>query len=507
MLPTSAALRTALCDDAATGLEALHQMPLLALKQIISEMTNSDAECVLQTLAEISTAGSEEDCYQITLPSVEKLTCATLGHLSKARATLLLYVDATRDAGSQIGDQVAAAAQTIVGLIQCVEEMPASERRRLCVALNKHDTALLCQSVGSGHAEQLAPLLRLSDTVLSQMLDMVVPQDRLKANENIASPEVRTAAFGGVFFLLPLIGELPIAEAARSLPDADSLNPEAIIRWVLLVKCFGRTCARAIARDPLIQELAGLPPSFLSRELLLRWQRKITVKQIEELLGNVIRWRWNNQTVGGRICVLAQIYTNGQRLVVMLDASRGCWVFLVCLSGSEDRLLARALQRLPFSPELVLCQKAYGPIVREVLPETITVDLHDLTALEQIDHAGEARSVLTGLPRLHEQISYFSLPKEFRVSSRLDRALSVIAQGLLRDFAWRLPGFAWSQPAYLSENFLDCRATVEEEAERRVIRLGRPPLDLLLNMTGLNRRQYELSWLEGQRFELYPEHM
>jgi len=37
------------------------------------------------------------------------------------------------------------------------------------------------------------------------------------------------------------------------------------------------------------------------------------------------------------------------------------------------------------------------------------------------------------------------------------------------------------------------------------VRLGRPPLHLILTMTGMLRKVYRLSWLDDRPFALFPE--
>jgi hypothetical protein len=74
---------------------------------------------------------------------------------------------------------------------------------------------------------------------------------------------------------------------------------------------------------------------------------------------------------------------------------------------------------------------------------------------------------------------------------------------VLRNFAWKLPGFALSSLPHLFANFLDCSAAVEA-SELCVVRLGRAPLHLILGMAGLNRRSYQLSWME-RPCAVFPE--
>jgi hypothetical protein len=89
-------------------------------------------------------------------------------------------------------------------------------------------------------------------------------------------------------------------------------------------------------------------------------------------------------------------------------------------------------------------------------------------------------------------------------SGGADSVFARAAVELMRRFAQRLPGFAASSPASLYENFLDARASLEVDGERRVVRLGRPPIHAVLAMTRMPRARFSVSWLEGH-FELYGE--
>jgi hypothetical protein len=102
-------------------------------------------------------------------------------------------------------------------------------------------------------------------------------------------------------------------------------------------------------------------------------------------------------------------------------------------------------------------------------------------------------------------LSYLALPGSLECSPALDLALSVAAQNLLRNFAWRLPGFAESNLPYLSNNFLDFSASLEEELTRRIVRLSSPPLRLVLGITGMMRQSYRLSWLDERPLALFEE--
>ncbi|HYJ46473.1 MAG TPA: hypothetical protein VEV81_07650, partial [Pyrinomonadaceae bacterium] len=113
--------------------------------------------------------------------------------------------------------------------------------------------------------------------------------------------------------------------------------------------------------------------------------------------------------------------------------------------------------------------------------------------------------ILARLDKLREDLSHLTLPESLGLSRALDRALSVVAQHLYRAFSWRLPGFAESSLPYLASNFLDFSGSLEEEPTRRVVRVSRPPLHLVLALTGMMRQTYRLSWLDERPLMLFPE--
>lgn len=105
----------------------------------------------------------------------------------------------------------------------------------------------------------------------------------------------------------------------------------------------------------------------------------------------------------------------------------------------------------------------------------------------------------------------FTLPPSFDLGALWDemsgderQALQDAADRTLIGFAHRLPGFASSSRDFLLANVLDVCASIERQPGRLVVRLGRPPLHVMLSITGLNRRRYELPWLIGVPIEIFP---
>ena len=131
------------------------------------------------------------------------------------------------------------------------------------------------------------------------------------------------------------------------------------------------------------------------------------------------------------------------------------------------------------------------------------IDLSDPpTEPAEIDKR-DVGAIVARLDKLSDELEFLRPPASFKIARPLDLALSIAAEHLLRGLAWRLPGFAGSNLPYLSHNFLEFAASVEEEPTRRVVRLARPPLHLILNMTGMIRQSYRLSWLDERPFALF----
>jgi hypothetical protein len=130
---------------------------------------------------------------------------------------------------------------------------------------------------------------------------------------------------------------------------------------------------------------------------------------------------------------------------------------------------------------------------------------HVQNALRILDDWQRSRVRVTAVNKISYDESYLVLPEPLKFWSDLDDALSLTAQDLLRSFAWRLPGFAESDLPYLSSNFLDFPASVEEEPTRRVVRLSGPPLRLVLGISGMTRQTYRLSWLDERPLTLFEE--
>ena len=129
-----------------------------------------------------------------------------------------------------------------------------------------------------------------------------------------------------------------------------------------------------------------------------------------------------------------------------------------------------------------------------------------LAALGQARRRHLARAFRHGTPRGHgaaADLDYLALPRTTGIDPTWQRVLTFGAQRVMRGFAARLPGFGRSRNGYLHRNFLDFGATLDYEPARIVVWLGRPPLHLMLGLTGASRGSMLFDWLDARPLALF----
>jgi hypothetical protein len=124
-----------------------------------------------------------------------------------------------------------------------------------------------------------------------------------------------------------------------------------------------------------------------------------------------------------------------------------------------------------------------GPARRRSLDESIAADAEVPTTLTRSDRA------------------WLALPG---IGAPWSATLARAARLVLRHFAHRLPGFAESGAEHLWRNFLSFDATIEHEDARIVVRCGRPPLHLVLTLTGMTRGLLAGHDADGRSIFLFP---
>jgi len=247
----------------------------------------------------------------------------------------------------------------------------------------------------------------------------------------------------------------------------------------------------------------------LSPVTVAQWQRRISQEHLAMFMQTISTWQRERDAVEGQTLVLSRATLPGSSVAVLLDGSRGTW--LAAKSYQRNRL-ERLVERLhgqllqyDQAETVLLSTEMFVEVLRSAYPSLHIEALHSDVTIQKVEEDQALKEVLMRLDKLTPELSYLSMPSAFHLSRLVDLALSVVAQGIMRLFAWRLPGFARSSLPYLYSNFLDIPGSLEDEPTRRVVRVGEAPLNFILNLAGMNRSTYRISWLDERPFALFRE--
>lgn len=148
---------------------------------------------------------------------------------------------------------------------------------------------------------------------------------------------------------------------------------------------------------------------------------------------------------------------------------------------------------------LVLSAAAGGPVLQDPFWRLVLGVPTRLATADLADWLAAAPALRRSGPAIPAAPSGAALPRGLgRPATR--RSVAGLAAAVLSRFAARLPGFAGASPAFLRSNLLGAGATVRQLEGDLHIRLERPPLDVLLSMTGAADR--ELGLPDGRRVRL-----
>jgi hypothetical protein len=473
MLPVSAALRTALGDDLATGRTALCLLAQGDLRKVVNSLTAQDARRVLERLAEADAAAEELSCREEVARAIPKHAGVLTQLGNEWQQALYLFIAASRAhnelGGGPLKDAALAAVRLAEGL-----PMGFADNQQMEAALTRQEAASL---------------------------------SRTDSGAQVAPP--RSTAFGGIFLLLPQLDELPLPEATRGWPNTDEAAAISLVRWLVLLKCCGRENSERAFYDPLLRDLLLIPPT-LSPQALRTWQARLKPEHLQSFFAALCEWQWSRGAIEGKAQLLAVAPRSGASApLVLIDAARGLWLRIGRHSERKPQKfiysLDSSLAMLVEEAGLLYSDASLVALLRENFPHLNVIDLshHAMVPVEAEKRGIDA--IVARLDKLRDDLEFLRLPGRWKIARPLDRALSIAAQHLLRGMTWRLPGFAGSNLPYLSRNFLEFAASIEEDDTRHVVRVGRPPLHLILNMTGITRQTYRLSWLDQRPFALFQQ--
>ncbi len=492
MLATSSALRTAICDQSEPGREALLSLSTAQLPDVLRALSCQDADLVLDQLATMVAAGDEASCCDLAWRAWQSLTPRAFDQLDRSQWALLLYLTASRD-GGELGLNLKRAALSLLCLGDRLASDSAAQREQLIRALTNGKLAEFYRTAKSD-AEVLSPLLRCSPDWLREVSESI-NQPSGPADDTTVR---RYTPFGGAFLLLPSIDELPLVEACRAFAHSDEAAAVSLVRFLLLIKCCGQRNAQRTFSDPLLRDLLCISPG-VSTESIREWQSRIAIADVQLFLDTLLEWQRNRGSFSRHEQILFRAEVEGP--IVLIDATRGLWAMAdKCESDELIGALRVPLAHLERNGGVLLSDPSLLTELCAAFPS-----LRILSLTEAESEAEQVRDVLARRDKIPHELAHLALPDSFQVATHLDLALSLAAQHLMRAFAWQLPGCAQANLLYLWTNFLDFPASVEEEPERRVVGMGRPPLHLVLGFTGCMRQSYHLSWLGDRPFTLFEE--
>ena len=502
-LPLHAALREALCREPIEGEAALRQLAVDGrIEKVLSTLTEPDCRAVLEAFCR------EERESNPTEPPATRLQSAWRSWqraplnagvpVATHHTALKLYL-AMRDDGVA---SCPALPQTLQALLSLIGWMGSPQAGLFLAALQRADSAALFQLSRGDDPDSLAALLRHdSGSVLEIAEQLGRARGSPTSEKESTETRRRFTPFGGVFYLLPRLSELGLEECAAALPFLDETTPEALARFLVLLKCLGAKRAPRAFFDPVLRELAGVP-SDLSAETVRAWGSSVTNQVARDFQ---VRWAagcWQRGLIDGRWLCLRSARRG--RLLLLSAGERDLYLQV----GTSAHELVEMLQGQPLATahvEGVLCD----PSLVRTLPATIVgCAVRDWNSSEGAGSSSTDAARATCLKHAaspDNELNYFNLPSLLRGARALDLALTVAARAMLRNFAWRLPGFAWSGAEYLFTNFLNVSATIQSETGHWLARLGKPPLQIVLAMTGAAQGACRIPWLSEQEIQLISE--
>lgn len=517
LLARSAQIRTALVRDAPLGAAALVLMPAADVALVVAQLSATDARRVLDAIAP-GADGSDADAAATALLETHRALDTWPSRADEERWALRLVVASLALRPRAKTGAMAHVARAMAGLSQIAAEQPARMAvvRRLLADGNASGLRLV---LGDGDAERLAPLARVGrptvQAISERIADSVAPRapaEREAEDESVWMP------IAAPLMLAPFAAALPLDEATRDWPGigggdeppARSASPPSLVRLLALATACGGERATRVVADPTARRLAGVGDA-VSTDQLRAWLASLGPSHAADLEQTVGHWRARSGSLSSGPWLLADATdhdgTAAVARLVLLDCTRGYWIAL--RDNDESRSGDGAALRHWLDPPAAGARRqliVLTPDMARIAGETVSgVDVRLASDLVLGDRGSDPiATTLAGCDRLAGELDWLALPAALGVPRPLELALAVVAQGLLRDLSGRLPGFARASLPHLWVNFLAVGAQIEHAPQRLIARLARPPLAMVMAMTGIMRSTYGLPWLRATQISLFP---
>jgi hypothetical protein len=491
-LPLSAAIRETICREPATGEIALQQLAANGrLDGVLRAMNETDCRSALTALCG---AGRADEPWEITPDylrvALREWKQTPAEYTLPNRGALRLYI-ALRKALAPVQLPVALVS-SIRAVLALARWMISRQAGELLAALRDGDTVSAFSLVHSEDTDVLIALLRCDHSAVVDLAQ----EERSAAQVSVHSTSTKTGeqlftSFGGIFWLLPHLDQLGLEECAATLPDFNGESPVALVRFLVMLKCLGAPRTLRAFFDPVLREVTGVIPVLNAQEVG-NWARAVTPEKARAFQARWVACCRRRDIVDNRWLLLRSARRG--RILVLSDGHRDTW--LRATRSVDELVSALDDMKLDYHPIALLCD----PTLTNRLPLEIgCIPVRTWDSPEAVAWVAEDTALATCLERARspdQELNYLSLVSLLRSVRHVDLALSLAARDVLRAFAWRLPGFDWSSVDYLYANFLNVSASIQPEPDRWTVRLTRPPLHIVLRMTGGSEGFYSVQWLD-----------
>ncbi len=546
-LPTSAAVREALLREPALAETILRRLGE-GLERVLEVLSENDA---LQVY-EIFFVGGEHDAG-LEREAIEALLAvwpvARIRADMEKRNALRLYLTARRHNPNLPANSLRLAITHLLGFAEILRRVEDSTLllERLSRGNLRGAIELARRRGVTGHLECLPFLQQLaaSDgdwlTRLAQTVNPAVRASKQAEAKNLA--EAFGSSFGSIFLLLPSWFDLGMHEIIAAAPYADleGLDKAQALRWLLALKCLGRTRAGEAVYDSALSFAAGFD-ARPSCDDLQRFSAAATAEMNQAALRLLIeRLTWRGRIEGRCVCAELVTQTAGGEILLLRDMAHDDWFYatsineeisaalneglamlretvgvpLECLllqPGLETRLDIAALAS--WQAQLVWREpdpsRGLLPVRLNQTPEDeMTVWIEPAATMPEDRRAILLRYLARARPAASE-LDYFSLIElnpPIVTNTHFDLTWSLMARAVLKKFAHRLLGFGWSSAEHLYQNFLAGQSLVRiekgrDEKDQIAVQLPHAPLHLILRMAGVDGQTCTIPWLNEARVTL-----
>jgi hypothetical protein len=284
-LPRSAALRTALEADSGVGLAALHALAPSELRGLLHALTRHDAEGVLARLASEGRGGTVEASIAMLAPRLAGVQPPS-DAADEARLALGLCVEVTRVGTRAVDPALMRTALVAARLVRLRATTPQGTSEELRGTL----TGVAGAEEGSGSrgldAAMAEAVRGAGPAAIDALLEACAPVVRAPTAGASGRAEHVTPS-GGIFFLLPVLAEMPITSATVGWPPLAGAPADALVRWLVLAKCTGRG-VQALD-DPVLRAMCALAAGVRLDDLV-PWGTGIGRPERDRLVETVVRW-------------------------------------------------------------------------------------------------------------------------------------------------------------------------------------------------------------------------